>query len=212
MASRDFEKLINDLIDKGVATEVSDQRVLDAMRSVPRHQFVPKEMIDAAYENKPLPIGEEQTISQPLIVGVMTELLQLKDSDRVLEVGTGSGYQTAILATLAKEVFTIERHAALSQRASATLKTLGISNVTTKIGDGFEGWADKAPFDAIIVTAAAPTVPRELVRQLKSGGRLVIPLGVDDQELILITKTPDGITTEECGGVKFVPMMGKIQG
>lgn len=212
MKKSDFEKLRDELIDREVSQAVSDQRVLDVMRSIPRHEFVPEELIEHAYKNRPLPIGEDQTISQPLIVGVMTELLDLQETDRVLEVGTGCGYQAAILAALASQVYTIERLSDLQKFATATLKKLGITNVTSKVGDGFEGWKEHAPFDAIIVTAAAPSVPRELVRQLAVGGRLVLPLGVEDQELILITKTADGLQTKECGGVRFVPMTGKIQG
>ena len=187
-----------------------DPRVRAAMAEVPRHEFVPPEYRSAAYANLPLPIGDAQTISQPLIVALMTELLQPKKADRVLEVGTGSGYQAAILSLLAGEVYTIEIVPALGQRARASLKRLGYSNVRTKIGDGYQGWAEHAPFDAIIVTAAPDHVPPALIAQLRSGGRMVIPVGRADQELMLLAKQADGTTTTTAAGaVRFVPLVRK---
>jgi protein-L-isoaspartate(D-aspartate) O-methyltransferase len=177
------------------------------MRNVPRHEFVPKEERRAAYRNRPLPIGHGQTISQPFIVALMTDLLRLKADSRVLEVGTGSGYQAAVLAVLAGEVYSIEIVEALGLRASRTLKRLGFANVETKIGDGYAGWPEHAPYDGIIVTAAPDHVPPALVEQLKPGGRLVIPVGGLSQDLIVIEKQPDGRTTsKEVIPVRFVPM------
>jgi protein-L-isoaspartate(D-aspartate) O-methyltransferase len=183
-------------------------RVHAAMTEVPRHEFVPREQRSAAYRNRPLPIGHGQTISQPFIVALMTELLQLEKTDKVLEVGTGSGYQAAILSVLAGEVYTIEILPELGQMARANLERLGYRNVSTKIGDGYQGWAEHAPFDAIIVTAAPNHVPPPLVAQLKPGGRMVIPVGGFDQELILLTKHADGTaTTTLIAPVRFVPLI-----
>jgi protein-L-isoaspartate(D-aspartate) O-methyltransferase len=187
-----------------------DPRVRAAMDEVPRHEFVPPEYRSAAYENEPLPIGDAQTISQPLVVALMTELLQPKKTDRVLEVGTGSGYQAAILSVLAGEVCTIEIVPALGERARATLERLGYSNVQTKIGDGYQGWAEHASFDAIIVTAAPDHVPPALIAQLRPGGRMVIPVGRADQELMVLAKQADGTaTTTAAGAVRFVPLVRK---
>jgi protein-L-isoaspartate(D-aspartate) O-methyltransferase len=171
-----------------------DPRVRAAMGEVPRHEFVPREDRSAAYENGPLPIGHNQTISQPFVVALMTELLQPKKTDRVLEVGTGSGYQAAILSVLARAVSTIEIVPALSEMARANLERLGYTNVRTRIGDGYEGWAEHAPFDAIIVTAAPDHVPPALIAQLRPGGRMVIPVGRFNQELMIVTKHADGTT------------------
>ena len=183
-------------------------RVRAAMTEVPRHEFVPPEYRSAAYSNSPLPIGHGQTISQPLIVGLMTELLQLAKTDKVLEVGTGSGYQAAILSELASEVYTIEIVPELGNVARANLERLGYSNVTTKIGDGYQGWAEHAPFDAIIVTAAPDHVPPPLIAQLRSGGRMVIPLGGLYQELMVLAKHADGTTTTTIiAPVRFVPLI-----
>jgi protein-L-isoaspartate(D-aspartate) O-methyltransferase len=184
-----------------------DPRVRAAMAEVPRHEFVPPEYRSAAYSNWPLPIGHEQTISQPFIVALMTELLQPKKTEKVLEVGTGSGYQAAILSVLAGEVYTIEIVPALGKMARANLERLGYSNVRTRTGDGYQGWAEYAPFDAIIVTAAPEQVPPALIAQLKSGGRMVIPVGRFDQELMVVGKHADGTaTTTTLGPVRFVPM------
>ena len=184
-------------------------RVLEAMERVPRHRFVPEGWRFAAYEDQPLPIGAGQTISQPFIVAFMTELLEVAPGDRVLEVGTGSGYQAAVLAELGAQVYTIEIVAELGQRAAQTLKELGYSAVAPRIGDGYLGWPEAAPFDAIVVTAAADEIPKPLLDQLKPGGRLVIPVGAvfDAQDLLLVTKSADGKTSErEVLPVRFVPL------
>ncbi len=184
-----------------------DARVLAAMRKVPRHEFVPVLQRHAAYRNRPLSIGSGQTISQPYIVALMTDLLNLKPGDTVLEIGTGCGYQAAVLAELAKDVYTIEIVESLGRNAAATLKRLGYANVHTKIGDGYKGWPEHAPFDAIIVTAAPDHVPPALIEQLKPGGRLVIPIGRLAQQLNVITKNADGSTSQkEIAPVQFVPL------
>ena len=183
-------------------------RVRAALTEVPRHEFVPLGYRSEAYSNTPLPIGHGQTISQPLIVALMTELLQLAKTDKVLEVGTGSGYQAAILSVLAREVYTIEIEPELGKLARANLERLGYSNVSTKIGDGYQGWADHAPFDAIIVTAAPNHVPPPLIAQLRSGGRMVIPVGDFDQQLMVLAKHADGMTTITIiAPVRFVPLI-----
>ena len=184
--------------------------VLQALRDVPRHAFVPDALQDAAYDNRPLPIGENQTISQPYIVAIMTELLALTPEHQVLEVGTGSGYQTAVLARVAKLVYSIEIVPTLAKRAASRLKLLGYDNVRTRHGDGYQGWPEAAPFDAIIITAAADRVPPPLLEQLKPGGRLIVPLNNGfDQELVLLTKAPSGaISQRKLLPVAFVPMTG----
>jgi protein-L-isoaspartate(D-aspartate) O-methyltransferase len=183
-------------------------RARAAMSEVPRHEFVPPEYRSAAYINGPLPIGHGQTISQPLIVALMTELLQPAKTDKVLEVGTGSGYQAAILSVLAREVYTIEIVPELGAMARANLERLGYSNVWTKIGDGYQGWAEHAPFDAIIVTAAPDHAPPPLIAQLRPGGRMVIPVGGFDQELLVLAKHADGTTTTTIiAPVRFVPLI-----
>ena len=182
-------------------------RVIDAMAKVPRHRFVPASEERFAYENRPLPIGEAQTISQPYIVALMSELLDLKASDVVLEVGTGSGYQTAVLALLARKVHTMEIVSPLGRNAARVLRELGYANVETRIGDGYQGWPEAAPFDAIIVTAAAREVPQPLVEQLKPGGRLVIPVGSLIQDLMILDKDADGATiSRRVLPVRFVPL------
>ena len=191
---------------------VTDKAVLAAMRRVPRHEFVPAAVRARAYADHPLPIGEQQTISQPYIVALMTELLQVRPGHRVLEIGTGSGYQAAVLAELGAEVYTIEIVASLADSARATLQRLGHERVQVRAGDGYQGWSDAAPFDRIIVTAAPPKVPQPLVDQLKPGGRLVVPEGRDEQELVLYTKSPDGrLRRERVLPVRFVPMTGRAQ-
>ena len=183
-------------------------RVRAAMIEVPRHEFVPLEHRSAAYWNTPLPLGHGQTISQPLIVALMTELLQLAKTDKVLEVGTGSGYQAAILSVLAGEVYTIEIVPELGEMARGNLERLGYSNVSTKIGDGYQGWAEHAPFDAIIVTAAPDHPPPPLIEQLRPGGRMVIPVGGFDQKLMVLAKHVDGTaTTTIIAPVRFVPLI-----
>jgi protein-L-isoaspartate(D-aspartate) O-methyltransferase len=192
---------------------IKDARVLAAMGSVPRHLFVPGPLQSAAYEDRPLPIGERQTISQPYIVAFMTELLELRGSEKVLEIGTGSGYQTAVLAETAAEVLSIEIIPTLSARADKVLRRLGLTNVQLKVGDGFYGWPERAPFDAILVTAAAPKVPEPLWRQLRDGGRLVMPLGEQNQpqNLVRVRKVAGKQIIEKITGVVFVPLVGAIR-
>jgi protein-L-isoaspartate(D-aspartate) O-methyltransferase len=192
---------------------VRDLRVLNALRMVPRHLFVPEGSRNEAYDDYPLPIGQGQTISQPYIVAYMTEQLELKGNEKVLEIGAGSGYQTAVLAELVKYVYTIEFIDTLAQAAADRLKELHYDNVRVKSGDGYAGWAVHAPFDAIIVTAAAPYVPESLIAQLKDGGRLIIPLGdgFDSQVLTLIRKKGDRLTRTILEPVRFVPMRGEIE-
>ena len=187
-------------------------KTMAAMRKVPRHRFVLPGDERHAYDNRPLPIGHGQTISQPFIVALMTDLMDVKPSDRVLEIGTGCGYQAAVLAELAREVYTIEIVEPLGREAAQRLQALGYRNVVTKIGDGYQGWAEHAPFDAIMVTAAAREVPPPLIEQLKTGGRLVIPVGSQrgGQTLLLIEKRPDGkLTQREVLAVRFVPLINK---
>ena len=194
-----------------VARGVTDPRVLTAMRKVPRHLFVPAHDRSYAYSDGPLPIGHEQTISQPYIVAIMTALLRPTASMKVLEVGTGSGYQAAVLAECVSEVFTIEIVEPLGRRAEALLRELGYGNIHVRIGDGYDGWPEEAPFDAIVVTAAPERVPEPLVAQLRVGGRLVLPLGAGVQDLVVLTKTPRGVVREDVFGVRFVPMTGKVR-
>lgn len=190
---------------------VLDRIVLQAMSKVPRHLFVPEEQRSSAYDNRPLPIGYDQTISQPYIVALMTHLLRPKQTDVVLEVGTGSGYQAAVLSGLVDRVYTIEIVAPLARQAEERLRALGYRNVTVRHGDGYAGWPEHGPFDGIIVTAGAKRVPRPLLAQLKRGGRMVIPVGSSwtGQELLLIEKRPDGrLSSRNMGGVMFVPLTG----
>jgi protein-L-isoaspartate(D-aspartate) O-methyltransferase len=195
-----------------IGKEAFDPAVMRAMASVPRHEFVPQRQKVHAYENRPLPIGYGQTISQPYIVALMTDLLDLSKEDKVLEVGTGSGYQAAILNELTPNVFTIEIIEPLGKKAIETYKRLHLDNINVRIGDGYFGWEEQAPFDAIIVTAAADHVPPPLVKQLKNGGRMVIPVGSRFfvQQLVLVTKDDKGkITTKQMLPVRFVPLTGK---
>ena len=192
-----------------VARGVSDQRVIDAMLKVERHRFVPDAYRDLSYADTPVPIGEDQTISQPYIVALMSEELDLRPADRVLEIGTGSGYQAAILAEMASEVYTIEILEPLGLRARQLLQTLGYSNVRVRIGDGYEGWSEHAPFDKIVVTCAPTEIPRPLIEQLKEGGLMVIPVGAaGSQYLYRVRKRSGGIETEEVIPVRFVPLTG----
>jgi protein-L-isoaspartate(D-aspartate) O-methyltransferase len=191
---------------------VRDERVLAAMRSVPRHELVPASLREDAYDDRPLPIGRGQTISQPYVVAAMTEALALRGDERVLEVGTGSGYQAAVLSGLVKQVYTIELEAELAARARADLARLGYTNVEVRQGDGWRGWPEHAPFDAIIVTAAPEQVPPDLIEQLAVGGRLVIPVGRYEQDLLLLRRTEKGIERETLFGVRFVPMRGEAEG
>ncbi|MGA8571910.1 MAG: protein-L-isoaspartate(D-aspartate) O-methyltransferase [Desulfobaccales bacterium] len=192
------------------ARGVADPRVLAAMRRVPRHRFIPEHLWSQAYADYPLPIGEDQTISQPYIVALMTGILELKETDRVLEVGTGSGYQAAILAELAAQVFSIDRKGGLADHARSILESLGYRNIRIRVGDGTLGWPEEAPFDGIIVTAGAPQVPRPLVEQLALGGRLVIPVGdAFTQTLTCVRQTGEGLKYEYHGGCRFVRLIGK---
>jgi len=193
-----------------VSRGIKDPRVIAAMKKVPRHLFVEEALQSQAYSDHPLPIGEKQTISQPYMVALMTEALQLKEKEKVLEIGAGSGYQTAILAELAEKVFSIERIRSLAIKARQLLYELGYFNVEIKIFDGTHGWMEEAPFDAIIVTAGAPDIPQPLLDQLAIDGRLVIPVGdAYAQDLMRVTKTKEGIKKEELGGCRFVKLIGK---
>jgi protein-L-isoaspartate(D-aspartate) O-methyltransferase len=186
---------------------IKDPKILDAMKKVPRHLFVPEDLLSHAYSDEPLPIGEGQTISQPYIVAYMTEVLALQGGERVLEIGTGSGYQTAILAEIAQKVFTVELIEVLSFRAQEALKKLKYSNILYKIGDGTFGWDEQAPFDAIIVTAAPEKVPHSLEEQLKIGGKMIIPVGSAYQELVFVTREKKRFKRKKLLPVRFVPLV-----
>jgi protein-L-isoaspartate(D-aspartate) O-methyltransferase len=205
-----FGKERDRMVDEQIAGRgVRNERVLAAMRKVPRHEFMPGALRETAYNDNSMPIGEGQTISQPYMVALMTELLELKGTERVLEIGTGSGYQTAVLAELCEKVYTVERIKSLAERARATLDRLGYRTVAIKIFDGTYGWKEMAPFDAIIVTAGAPEVPQAVVDQLKAGGRMVIPVGERfSQVLYKILKTPEGVVTSKSIPCVFVPLIG----
>ena len=190
---------------------IRDARVLAAMRKIPRHEFVPAGVVARAYDDSPLPIGHRQTISQPYIVALMTELAAVKPTSKVLEVGTGSGYQAAVLAELAKDVYSIEIVEPLAREAEATLRRLGYERVRVRAGDGYRGWPEAAPFDVIVVTAAPEAVPKPLLDQLAPGGRLVIPVGDDMQWLEVHRRTDAGITVERTVQVRFVPMTGEAE-
>lgn len=192
--------------------DIRDARVLDAMLTVPRHLFVPEPRRAAAYSDSPLPIGHDQTISQPYIVAFMTQALDVKPQHRVLEIGTGSGYQAAVLGALAKDVYTIEIVAPLAERARGTLTGLGYRNVQVRTGNGYFGWPEEAPFDRIMVTAAPDEVPAALVQQLKIGGLMAIPVGTVIQELRILLRTATGMRTLSTLPVRFVPMTGKPKG
>ncbi len=194
------------LVERGV----KNLSVLEAMSRVPRHLFAQDSLQHRAYGDTPLPIGENQTISQPYIVGAMTEALALKGEERVLEIGTGSGYQTAIIAELCRQVFTIERLNNLSRKAQNILESLNYMNIVFKMFDGTYGWPDQAPFDAILITASAPEIPDSLVKQLGDGGRLVAPIGgADKQKLVVLTKKGDRVSRRDLVNCKFVPLIGK---
>ncbi len=203
-----FQKIREQMVAHQIeARGVKDGRVLAAMRKIPRHLFVPEEYWEEAYSDDPLPIGLDQTISQPYIVAVMTELLALSPEHRVLEVGTGSGYQTALLAELAGEVYSLEIVPELGKRAADLLTSMGYKNVWIKISDGYNGWPEMAPFDAIIATACAEELPPPLLAQLKEGGRLVAPLGTEqEQYLYLFTRTVEGVVKKRGVPVRFVPL------
>ena len=209
-----YEKKRQIMVEKDIRGRgITDKKVLDVMGKTPRHLFVEGHLRDAAYEDYPLPIDEGQTISQPYVVALMTEALRLKPYDRVLEIGTGSGYQAAILAEIVKEVYTIEIRKGLADKAEKRLKEMGYKNVKVKYGDGYFGWEEYTPFDAIIITAAANHIPPPLIKQLKEGGRLIIPLGstVYSQTLILAIKRKGELNLEEITSVRFVPMIGEAE-
>lgn len=209
---RDWARLRERMLrDHIVARGVSDQRVLAAMAEIPRHLFVPENMRSQAYSDHALPIGDGQTISQPYVVARMTELLAVEADDSVLEIGTGSGYQAAVLSRIASKVYSIEIREGLGKSARELLADLGYDNVEVRIGDGYQGWPEAAPFDGIIVTAAPERIPQPLVDQLRIGGKMVIPVGRFLQELLVITRTPKGVETREVTGVRFVPMIGEVE-
>jgi protein-L-isoaspartate(D-aspartate) O-methyltransferase len=207
----DFQKARSKMVEEQIISRgIRDPRVIAAMEKVPRHLFVEEALQGQAYSDHPLPIGEKQTISQPYMVALMTEALQLKEKERVLEIGAGSGYQTAILAELAERVYSIERIRSLAIKARQLLYELGYYNVEIKIFDGTYGWVEEAPFDAIMVTAGAPDIPEPLLNQLAIGGRLVIPVGdAYVQDLIRLTKMKEGTKKEDLGGCRFVKLIGK---
>jgi protein-L-isoaspartate(D-aspartate) O-methyltransferase len=208
LRKRDFEKKREKMVDIQLkARGIKDQKILEAMRKIPRHVFVPEDMIPYAYNDEPLPIGEGQTISQPYIVAYMTEALELKSGHRVLEVGTGSGYQTAILAEIVQEVFTVELVGVLSSKAQENLERLEYTNVHFKIGDGTYGWKEQAPYDAVMVTAAPDKVPHFLEEQLKIGGRMIIPVGSAIQELVLVIRGKRKNKKKKLLPVRFVPLV-----
>jgi len=205
--ARERERMVQEqLAGRGI----SDDRVLDAINRVPRHRFVDEGLQHRAYGDHPLPIGEEQTISQPYIVGLMTSLLELTGREKVLEVGTGSGYQTAVLAELSRRVCSIERLPRLADRARRLVESMGYTNVWIRVGNGALGWSDEAPFDRILVAAAGPSVPSPLIDQLGDGGRLVAPVGdAESQTLTLVERRGGEVTTRSLGECRFVPLVGK---
>jgi protein-L-isoaspartate(D-aspartate) O-methyltransferase len=212
LASATYQTARQRMVDRQIRDRgVSDEKVLSAMNRVPRHRFVPDKMAHQAYVDHPLPIGDGQTISQPYIVALMTEKLSLDKNSRVLEIGTGSGYQAAVLGEIAGEVRTIEIKARLHENSTSVLKSLGYKNVKTRHGDGYYGWSDAAPFDAIMITAAVDHIPPPLLDQLKEGGRLILPLGnpFRYQNLVLVTKKGDDYIVKQITGVLFVPMTGQ---
>lgn len=210
-SGRRYQRLAESMVRNQIeARGINDPRVLEAMKSVPRHEFVNESLIDQAYSDHPLPIGDQQTISQPYIVALMTEALQVDKDDRVLEIGTGSGYQAAILAELAYRVYTIERNRTLYERARQILEKLGYYNAICRYGDGTLGWKEEGPFDAILVTAGAPEVPKPLVDQLKVGGRMIVPVGSSfSQDLVKLYRDEKGIHQTDLGGCRFVKLIGQ---
>jgi protein-L-isoaspartate(D-aspartate) O-methyltransferase len=206
-----FQKARDRMVESQLISRgISDSRVLEAMRKVPRHLFVEEALKEQAYSDYPLPIGEKQTISQPYIVALMTETLGLKGHEKVLEIGTGSGYQAAILAELAARVFSIERFPGLAYRANQILQKLGYQNVIIRVSDGSLGWPDEAPFDGVMATAGTHKIPQPLVDQLGVGGRLVLPVGDRlSQELVLVERVSEGVRKTNLGGVRFVDLVGK---
>ena len=211
MSKENFSRARLKMVEEQVISRgIKDPRVIAAMRKVPRHLFVEEALQNQSYSDRPLPIGEKQTISQPYMVAVMTEALQLTGKEKVLEIGAGSGYQTAILAEVARKVFSIERILSLTMKARTLILDLGYANVEITFSDGTQGWVEESPFDAIIVTAGSPDIPQPLVDQLAIGGRLVIPVGDESvQDLIRVTKTEEGVKREDLGGCRFVKLIGK---
>jgi len=207
----DFKTLRDEMVSRQIAARgVRDERVLEAMGTVPREAFVPERLAELAYNDNPLPIGEEQTISQPYVVALMAEALELRPEDRVLEIGAGSGYAAAVLSRLAREVWAVERHESLALEARERLARLGYSNVQVHQGDGTLGWPEGAPYDAIVVAAGGPEIPRALLDQLAEGGRLVIPIGPDvrSQNLVRVRRKDGRYFREDLGPVRFVPLIG----
>jgi len=208
----EYTKLRERMVDEQIRSRgIRNRRVLEAMRKVPRHKFVPESELKYAYSDIPLPLCSGQTISQPYIVALMTESLELNDTSKVLEIGTGSGYQTAILAEIARIVYTMEIIEELAKSALRLLEELGYKNIVAKCGNGYLGWAEHAPFDGIIVTAAPKRIPQNLIAQLDLGGRIVIPVGDFYQDLVIGTKTEKGIDQKIITGVRFVPMTGEFE-
>ncbi len=208
MTDEQFSKARHQMVRDHLAA-ITDERVIRAMLAVPRHRFVPFNVRELAYNDRALPIGFEQTISQPYVVAYMTAHLQPKPSDRILEIGTGSGYQAAVLAHLVAHVYTIEIVSPLAERARETVESLGLTNISVRNADGFQGWSDAAPFDGIIVTCAPQHIPQPLVEQLREGGRMIIPVGpIGEQELVLLRKARDAIKQTAVLPVRFVPMTG----
>ncbi len=210
-SSTDYDKEQEHMVESQLVRRgIKDRRVLDAMRQVPRHLFVPKDTRGLAYCDGPLPIGQGQTISQPYIVALMTELLELTGQEKVLELGTGSGYQAAILSRLVRQVYSVERHAALAEQAEKVFAQLGYDNIVISVGDGTLGWPEHSPYEAIIVTAAAPDVPQPLMEQLADGGRLVAPVGSRwSQVLAKVKRQGETLAKEHLTAVAFVPLVGK---
>ena len=212
MNETDFVVMRNMMIEEQLVPRgISDKKVLEVFRKVPRHEFVPKDLVQNSYSDYPLPIGEGQTISQPYMVALMTQSLCLKGDEKILEIGTGSGYQAAILSQLVKEVYTVERFKGLAEKASDIFKRSGYENINIKIGDGTLGWEEHVPYDGIIVTAGAPGIPESLLKQLKDGGRMLIPIGSGGfgQILTLVERIGKNIRTSELCGCMFVPLIGK---
>ena len=204
-----FETLRRRMVDEIAGQGIHDQRVLEAFRTIPRHLFVPETALDVAYENHPVAIGQGQTISQPYMVACMTQALDLKGGEKVLEIGSGSGYQTAVLKALHADVYTMERLPELSDRARENVERAGFTGVHYRVGDGTRGWPEEAPFDRVIVTAGAPTMPVSLVQQLREGGSMVIPVGgEDEQELLLVRRAQGRVTRDRICSCIFVKLLG----